>query len=117
MTCRVFLILWSRKAELWSENYGLKSFSSWKWEGARLPLSVERKALNLVVVGSSPTVGVYFFFIFIFFCFLMFSPVSSSPLFPKQCSKISWFHFAANRFIKSSGKLRNPNYAHLLALA
>ena len=27
---------------------------------ARLAQSVERKALNLVVVGSSPTVGVYF---------------------------------------------------------
>ena len=26
---------------------------------ARLAQSVERKALNLVVVGSSPTVGVY----------------------------------------------------------
>ena len=28
--------------------------------GARLAQSVERKALNLVVVGSSPTVGVLF---------------------------------------------------------
>ena len=28
---------------------------------ARLAQSVERKALNLVVVGSSPTVGVYYF--------------------------------------------------------
>ena len=28
---------------------------------ARLAQSVERKALNLVVVGSSPTVGVYMF--------------------------------------------------------
>ena len=27
---------------------------------ARLAQSVERKALNLVVVGSSPTVGVFF---------------------------------------------------------
>ena len=29
-------------------------------ETARLAQSVERKALNLVVVGSSPTVGVFF---------------------------------------------------------
>jgi hypothetical protein len=29
---------------------------------ARLAQSVERKALNLVVVGSSPTVGVSYFF-------------------------------------------------------
>jgi hypothetical protein len=29
---------------------------------ARLAQSVERKALNLVVVGSSPTVGGFFFF-------------------------------------------------------
>ena len=28
------------------------------WSTARLAQSVERKALNLVVVGSSPTVGV-----------------------------------------------------------
>ena len=31
---------------------------------ARLAQSVERKALNLVVVGSSPTVGDHFLFIF-----------------------------------------------------
>ena len=30
---------------------------------ARLAQSVERKALNLVVVGSSPTVGVFLFLI------------------------------------------------------
>jgi hypothetical protein len=30
---------------------------------ARLAQLVERKALNLVVVGSSPTVGVQFFFV------------------------------------------------------
>ena len=30
----------------------------WKYSGARLAQSAERKALNLVVVGSSPTVGV-----------------------------------------------------------
>ena len=29
---------------------------------ARLAQSVERKALNLVVVGSNPTVGVFLFF-------------------------------------------------------
>ena len=29
------------------------------WISARLAQSAERKALNLVVVGSSPTVGVY----------------------------------------------------------
>jgi hypothetical protein len=37
--------------------------------GARLAQSVERKALNLVVVGSSPTVGVYLFACFLF-CFV-----------------------------------------------
>ena len=35
---------------------------------ARLAQLVERKALNLVVVGSSPTVGVAFFF----FNFILF---------------------------------------------
>ena len=35
--------------------------------GARLAQLVERKALNLVVVGSSPTVGVYF----LLFCFFL----------------------------------------------
>jgi hypothetical protein len=33
---------------------------------ARLAQSVERKALNLVVVGSSPTVGVLILFVFVF---------------------------------------------------
>ena len=33
---------------------------------ARLAQSVERKALNLVVVGSSPTVGVFLFSFFAF---------------------------------------------------
>ena len=39
---------------------------------ARLAQSVERKALNLVVVGSSPTVGAFHFYSFKFevlFCF------------------------------------------------
>ena len=31
------------------------------WAAARLAQSAERKALNLVVVGSSPTVGVWWF--------------------------------------------------------
>ena len=35
---------------------------------ARLAQSVERKALNLVVVGSSPTVGVWFFWLYSWFC-------------------------------------------------
>ena len=35
----------------------MESHDVWK---ARLAQSVERKALNLVVVGSSPTVGVLF---------------------------------------------------------
>ena len=34
---------------------------------ARLAQSVERKALNLVVVGSSPTVGVFVIFALVFF--------------------------------------------------
>ena len=34
---------------------------------ARLAQSVERQTLNLVVVGSSPTVGDHFFLIFLFF--------------------------------------------------
>ena len=32
---------------------------------SRLAQLVERKTLNLVVVGSSPTVGIIFFFIFL----------------------------------------------------
>lgn len=35
-----------------------------KWTHARLAQSVERKALNLVVVGSSPTLGVRFLRLF-----------------------------------------------------
>ena len=38
---------------------------------ARLAQSVERKALNLVVVGSSPTVGVFLFFFFFAFALLI----------------------------------------------
>ena len=34
---------------------------------ARLAQSVERKTLNLVVVGSSPTVGIFFRFVLTFF--------------------------------------------------
>ena len=33
----------------------------WIFSSARLAQLVERKALNLVVVGSSPTVGVLYF--------------------------------------------------------
>ena len=33
---------------------------------ARLAQSVERKALNLVVVGSSPTVGILYFLLLLF---------------------------------------------------
>ena len=33
--------------------------SEWTIDTARLAQSAERKALNLVVVGSSPTVGVF----------------------------------------------------------
>ena len=40
-----------------SSNSNLVAAYVWK---ARLAQSVERKALNLVVVGSSPTVGVLF---------------------------------------------------------
>ena len=40
---------------------------------ARLAQSVERKALNLVVVGSSPTVGELCFFII--FSSLFFEPL------------------------------------------
>ena len=36
----------------------LTNFDLWMTRQARLAQSVERKALNLVVVGSSPTVGV-----------------------------------------------------------
>ena len=36
----------------------LETLLSWKSPSARLAQSAERKALNLVVVGSSPTVGV-----------------------------------------------------------
>ena len=46
-----------------------------KCEAARLAQSVERKTLNLVVVGSSPTVGDYFLirfgFVNLIFCFLV----------------------------------------------
>ena len=40
------------------------AFMNWAsdmYASARLPQSVERKALNLVVVGSSPTVGDYLY--------------------------------------------------------
>ena len=36
------------------------------WSEARLAQSAERKALNLVVVGSSPTVGVFWKPLFLF---------------------------------------------------
>jgi hypothetical protein len=42
---------------------------------ARLAQSVERKALNLKVVGLSPTVGVQYLFVFVtdlFFCYPYF---------------------------------------------
>ena len=42
---------------------------------ARLAQLVERKALNLVVVGSSPTVGVFFV------------PTALSPAFSKESSR------------------------------
>ena len=32
---------------------------AWRFAAARLAQPAERKALNLVVVGSSPTVGVF----------------------------------------------------------
>ena len=52
---------------------------------ARLAQSVERKALNLVVVGSSPTVGVFFTFFFrllilaFFFLPFFFTKLSALP--------------------------------------
>ena len=51
---------------------------------ARLAQSVERKALNLVVVGSSPTVGVFFTFFFrllilAFFLPFFFTKLSALP--------------------------------------
>ena len=38
----------------------LRLFATWAQEEASLAQSVERKALNLVVVGSSPTGGDFF---------------------------------------------------------
>ena len=42
---------------------------------ARLAQSVERKTLNLVVVGSSPTVGIFFCFLLTFFFSVSFADV------------------------------------------
>ncbi len=79
-------------ARLWGSNGG--TTTGWWWRGtdptgrsvrstmrklvrvscteARLAQSVERKALNLVVVGSSPTVGVWLFLRGIFLSLLFF---------------------------------------------
>ena len=49
-------IVWGSMKRLWNRLGKVRRF----WPGpdmARLAQSVERKALNLVVVGSSPTVG------------------------------------------------------------
>ena len=43
---------------------------------ARLAQSVERKTLNLVVVGSSPTVGDFFFVEILLFISVFFSLIS-----------------------------------------
>ena len=47
-----------------SDNGALGQYNGYAQKGhmARLAQSAERKALNLVVVGSSPTVGVFSFF-------------------------------------------------------
>ncbi len=46
------------------ENFPAGKIGTTKLTSARLAQSVERKALNLVVVGSSPTVGGYILFVF-----------------------------------------------------
>ena len=53
---------------------------------SRLAQLVERKTLNLVVVGSSPTVGAFLdYFLFIY----LFTNKSSSPL-QRLCSDTGW---------------------------
>ena len=42
---------------------------------ARLAQSVERKTLNLVVVGSSPTVGIFFCFVLTFYFSVSYADV------------------------------------------
>ena len=55
----------------------------WRMYEARLAQSVERKTLNLVVVGSSPTVGDRFVvcrFVLVTSCFLTYSFLAYSFL-------------------------------------
>ena len=51
-----------------------------RFAAARLAESVERKALNLVVVGSSPTVGVasIYFFVFVLVVCLLFKSIKGT---------------------------------------
>ena len=52
---------WSESWRVGQSNQTLLQCLAIRRTAARLAQSVERKALNLVVVGSSPTVGVFFF--------------------------------------------------------
>jgi hypothetical protein len=68
MVCILFFSI-----ELWIPVAVVAIFLYFYYQNARLAQSVERKTLNLVVVGSSPTVGDHFFFPFfsLFFPFLL----------------------------------------------
>ena len=68
-------VRWSRKnIEIWCYWVHVTKFHRWRnvVNTARLAQSVEHETLNLGVVGSSPTLGVPSFVLFLLSCFLTF---------------------------------------------